>query len=809
LVVNAANGGITFSSAIGLGATDSFIKTGSGTVILNGTNTFTGDTFVNQGILQVGNNTATFNDSLLGGSGGIYPGNIFIGTGATFLIGSHVNQTLGGIISGDGKLIKSQSGTLTLGNSNTYTGQTTITPTNSQDATISITSFNSVVGGTVSSSLGAPTTAANGTIVLGNAGSGRRAAIIYTGAGETTDRVINFTFNNNGSRHTISNTGAGLLKFTSAAIVTGSNQGHIILGGNGNGEFTQGIPLSFANLAKNDNGTWTLGGVVNSGLNATYGLLTVNAGTLALQKKSSLHNGDTALWTAAKINVKSGATLALNVDSDDVNGLSATSLDTLLTNIYGGTSTAQGLQAGAILGLDTSTATGGSFTLGNAITNSTGTGGGSLGLTKLGTGTLFLDKANTYSGATTISGGTLILTGATQATSAITFIAGSLGLDTGVTVTASSAAVNLANGTISVTGTTGASSYTLLTAASITGNPVLVSPVSGYELQVVGSQLLLVRNDNISPEWLSAPVAKANATEDAAYNATLADDTFDANNDPLTFAIVSGPAWLSVAPDGTLSGTPSNSDVGANVFTVSVSDGIAEAVEATLNITVINTNDAPVWAANPVILPDIDAGTEYVATLAGFASDADAGTFLTFSNVDGPSWLSVAADGTLFGTPGASDAGLNVCIVSVSDGIAEPVNTTLNITVISISDEQLWKSSFGDADLSDLSADYDGDGLSNGEERIWGLDPTKGSSRNPIITPLNPATGKFHYTRRDPARTGKTFTVWTSGNLVNWTQDTAATQLPGPIVDLIETVEVTLTAPPVNGRLFVRVHASD
>jgi autotransporter-associated beta strand protein len=190
------------------------------------------------------------------------------------------------------------------------------------------------------------------------------------------------------------------------------------------------------------------------------------------------------------------------VDSGDVDGLSATSLDTLLTAIYGGTSTSQGLQAGAILGLDTSTATGGSFTQGNAITDSTGTGGGSLGLTKLGTGTLVLDKANTYTGATTVAAGTLAITGATQDTSAITFTAGSLGLDTGFPVTAASAAVNLANGTITVTGTTGAPSYTLLTAASITGTPVLATPVSGYTLQVIDGvtdELRLVQTGGGSP----------------------------------------------------------------------------------------------------------------------------------------------------------------------------------------------------------------------------------------------------------------------------------------------------------------------
>ena len=54
---------------------------------------------------------------------------------------------------------------------------------------------------------------------------------------------------------------------------------------------------------------------------------------------------------------------------------------------------AEGLQAGATLALDTSTATGATFTQGNAITDSTGAFGGVIYLTKLGAGTLVLDQA--------------------------------------------------------------------------------------------------------------------------------------------------------------------------------------------------------------------------------------------------------------------------------------------------------------------------------------------------------------------------------------------------------------------------------
>jgi hypothetical protein len=60
------------------------------------------------------------------------------------------------------------------------------------------------------------------------------------------------------------------------------------------------------------------------------------------------------------------------------------------------------------------------------------------------------------------------------------------------------------------------------------------------------------------------------ATEDAVYTGTIADDASDPESDPMTFSKVSGPAWLNVASNGTLSGTPDNSNVGDNNFTVQV-----------------------------------------------------------------------------------------------------------------------------------------------------------------------------------------------------------------------------------------------
>jgi alpha-galactosidase len=125
------------------------------------------------------------------------------------------------------------------------------------------------------------------------------------------------------------------------------------------------------------------------------------------------------------------------------------------------------------------------------------------------------------------------------------------------------------------------------------------------------------------------------------------------------------------------------------------------------------------------------------------------------------------------------------------------------------SDYAGWAAKYPGANLADPDADLDGDGLRNDEERIWGLDPTKAASRDPYAAPLN-AAGAFSYTRRARALTELDYTIWTSTNLADWTEDTAATQTPGPpTAGAVETVAVTLGASPADGRLFVRVRAAE
>jgi len=116
-----------------------------------------------------------------------------------------------------------------------------------------------------------------------------------------------------------------------------------------------------------------------------------------------------------------------------------------------------------------------------------------------------------------------------------------------------------------------------------------------------------------------------------------------------------------------------------------------------------------------------------------------------------------------------------------------------------------WMLKYPTADLSDPAGDYDGDGMINQQEYAFGLNPTSGSSVNPISVPFDKLTGKFRYTRT--AGSTLTYTVWTSTNLQDWTKDTAASQTVKATADGVETVEVGVAAAPVNGKLFVRVQA--
>ena len=120
--VNVSTGTSTVNAVVAGSST--ITKTGSGTLLLGATNTFTGNTTISGGTLQIGNNNTA---ATLGTAA--YAGDISIASGAKLFFNNSTSQTLSGVISGDGDLQKGGGATLTLSGANTYTGKTIIAAT--------------------------------------------------------------------------------------------------------------------------------------------------------------------------------------------------------------------------------------------------------------------------------------------------------------------------------------------------------------------------------------------------------------------------------------------------------------------------------------------------------------------------------------------------------------------------------------------------------------------------------------------------------------------------------------------------------
>lgn len=205
-----------------------------------------------------------------------------------------------------------------------------------------------------------------------------------------------------------------------------------------------------------------------------------------------------------------------------------------------------------------------------------------------------------------------------------------------------------------------------------------------YPLASAGATVVIhVSSSNTSPVFAENPITRPDATEDIAYNQTIAGTASDADvGDTLTYSKTSGPAWLSVAGNGALTGTPPANSGGNNSFVVRATDTLGAFAEATLNINVIAVNHAPAWAASPFSTPSARVNVAYSGqTLAAFGSDPDAGDAVTFSKINGPSWLTVASNGTLGGTPLPTDLGINSFTVRMTDTAGLFANATLTILV--------------------------------------------------------------------------------------------------------------------------------
>ena len=125
-------------------------------------------------------------------------------------------------------------------------------------------------------------------------------------------------------------------------------------------------------------------------------------------------------------------------------------------------------------------------------------------------------------------------------------------------------------------------------------------------------------------------------------------------------------------------------------------------------------------------------------------------------------------------------------------------------------DHAVWAAGWYGNELSDPWSVRGRNGLTNQQARLWGVDPYASNRDSPITQPLDVNTGKFAYTRRRAELSGAAYSIWVSTDLVNWTEDTNATQavLSTDFQTDIETMQVNLSSAWLDhDELFIQVRA--
>jgi fibronectin-binding autotransporter adhesin len=372
LSIGADNSSSTFAgSIVGASIFRQLVKTGSGTLTLTGTNTYSGGTLVSAGTLQGDTN------SLQG----------FITNNAAVTFNQAGPGTYSGNMDGSGSVTKTGAGTLILGGFNTYSGGTTVAAGTLQGDTTSLQ------GNITNNAAVTFDQAAPGTYAGNMSGSGSLTKI---GA----DILILSGTNTYGGGTTV---GAGTLQGDSTGLQGNiTNNAAVTFDQSGSGTYAGNMDGT-GNLAKTGAGTLILGGT-----NSYTGGTTVSAGTL--QGDSASLQGAIINNAAVTFNQAAAGTYAGNMSG--TGSLAKTGAGTLVlgsTNSYsGGTAVSAGTLQGDTASLQGNITNNAAITF-NQAANGTYAGimSGTGNLTKTGAGTLTLGGTNSYTGGTTVSAGTL------------------------------------------------------------------------------------------------------------------------------------------------------------------------------------------------------------------------------------------------------------------------------------------------------------------------------------------------------------------------------------------------------------------
>jgi VCBS repeat-containing protein len=211
---------------------------------------------------------------------------------------------------------------------------------------------------------------------------------------------------------------------------------------------------------------------------------------------------------------------------------------------------------------------------------------------------------------------------------------------------------------------------------------------SGVDTSTTQTFTITINPVNDAPTFTSTGITLIN--EDSTYTYNITTNDIDGNS--LTITAPTKPTWLSFSDNGngtaTLSGTPTNSNVGSNNVTLRVNDGTVN-VDQSFTITVVNVNDPPVitqGTSTAITISKNNTPTAFSLTLNATDIDPTNDT-LTWSISSPASHGTATASGigaskAINYTPNLNNTTSDNFTVQVSDGNGSIDTITVNVTFI-------------------------------------------------------------------------------------------------------------------------------